>query len=140
MIIENLISDTSLTPLGKEITQKIFMTRIKRGVVASKRRKKVIKSAKGFLGARSKKFRAAKEALMKAGNYAYRDRKVKKRVARRLWQIRLNAAVRKYDLSYSKFIHLCKEAKIELDRKVLSEIAVKNPEIFKKIIEQVKKD
>ena len=115
------------------------MTRIKRGVTASKRRKKVIKRAKGFLGARSKKFRAAKEALMKAGSYAYRDRKVKKRVMRRLWQIRLNAAVRKYELSYSHFIHLCKLAKVELDRKVLSEIAVKNPAIFEKIIEQVKK-
>ena len=115
------------------------MTRIKRGVAAQKRRKKVIKSAKGFLGARSKKFRAAKEALMKAGTYAYRDRKVKKRTMRRLWQTRLNAAVRKYNLSYSKFIHLCKEAKVELDRKILSEIAIKNPEVFEKIIEQVKK-
>ena len=114
------------------------MTRVKRGVMANKRRKKVLKKTKGFLNARSKKYKAAKEALMKAGTYAYRDRKAKKRTMRGLWQIRLNAAVREYGLSYSKFIHALKLAKIELDRKVLSEIAMDNPEVFKNIVEKAK--
>jgi large subunit ribosomal protein L20 len=114
------------------------MTRIKRGTIAHKRRKKVIKKAKGYLGARSKKYKAAKEALMKAGTYAYRDRRTKKRVMRRLWQIRLNAAVREYDLNYSKFINALKIAKIEIDRKVLSDIAISNPKTFKSIIEKAK--
>jgi large subunit ribosomal protein L20 len=114
------------------------MTRIKRGVMASKRRKKVIKKAKGYLGARSKKYKAAKEALMKAGTQAYRDRRTKKRVMRRLWQIRLNAGVREHGLTYSKFIHALKLAKIEIDRKVLSDLAMNNPKIFKSIVEKVK--
>jgi len=114
------------------------MTRIKRGVMANKRRKKVIKKAKGYLGARSKKYKAAKEALMKAGTQAYRDRRNKKRVMRRLWQIRLNAGVREYGLTYSKFIHALKLAKIEIDRKVLSDLAMNNPEVFKNIVEKVK--
>lgn len=114
------------------------MTRIKRGTMAHKRRKKVIKKAKGFLFGRSTKFRAAKEALLKAGTYAYRDRRTKKRVMRRLWQTRLNAAVREYGLSYSRFINALKLAKIEIDRKVLSDIAMNNPEIFAKIVEKVK--
>ncbi len=106
--------------------------------MANKRKKKVLKRAKGFLNARSKKYIAAKEALLKAGVYAYRDRKAKKRTMRGLWQIRLNAAVREYGLSYSKFIHALKLAKIELDRKVLSEIALENPAIFKSIVEKAK--
>ena len=114
------------------------MTRIKRGVMANKRRKKVLKKAKGYLNARSKKYKAAKEALMKAGTYAYRDRKAKKRTMRALWQIRINAKVREYRLSYSKFIHALKLAKIKIDRKVLSELAIDNPEVFAKIIEQAK--
>ena len=114
------------------------MTRIKRGVTAGKRRKKVIKKAKGYLGARSKKYKSAKEALMKAGTQSYRDRRTKKRVLRRLWQIRLNAAVREYGLSYSKFIHALKLAKIEIDRKILSDLAVNNPEVFKGVVEKVK--
>jgi len=114
------------------------MTRIKRGVMANKRRKKVIKKASGFLGARSKKYKAAKEALMKAGTQAYRDRRTKKRVMRRLWQTRLNAAVREYGLSYSKFIHALKLAKIEIDRKVLSDLAMNDPKVFAKIVEKVK--
>ena len=114
------------------------MTRIKRGVMANKRRKKVIKKAKGYLNARSKKYKAAKEALMKAGVYAYRDRKAKKRTMRALWQIRINAGVREYGLSYSRFIHALKLTKIEIDRKVLSEIAISNPEVFKNIVEKAK--
>ena len=114
------------------------MTRIKRGIMANKRRKKVIKKAKGYLNARSKKYKAAKEALMKAGVYAYRDRKAKKRTMRALWQIRINAGVREYGLSYSRFIHALKLTKIEIDRKVLSEIAISNPEVFKNIVEKAK--
>ena len=114
------------------------MTRIKRGVMANKRRKKVIKKAKGYLNARSKKYKAAKEALMKAGVYAYRDRKTKKRTMRGLWLIRLNAGVREYGLNYSKFIHALKLSNVELDRKVLSQIAVENPKIFKNIVEKAK--
>lgn len=114
------------------------MTRIKRAVMANKRKKKVLKRAKGFLNARSKKYTAAKEALLKAGVYAFRDRKAKKRTMRGLWQIRLNAAVREYGLNYSKFIHALKMAKVELDRKVLSEIAMENPAIFKSIVEKAK--
>jgi len=114
------------------------MTRIKRGVMAHKRRKKVIKKAKGFLGARSKKYTAAKEALFKAGAYAFRDRRAKKRTMRQLWDIRLNAAVRKYGTNYSKFIHALKLSKIEIDRKVLSDLAMNNPEVFAKIVEKAK--
>ncbi|MBW6440441.1 50S ribosomal protein L20 [Patescibacteria group bacterium] len=114
------------------------MTRIKRGVMANKRRKKVLKKAKGFLNARSKKYKAAKEALMKAGTYAYRDRKAKKRSMRGLWLIRLNAGVREYGLNYSKFIHALKISKIDLDRKVLSQMAIENPKVFKSIIEKAK--
>lgn len=114
------------------------MTRIKRGVMANKRRKKVLKKAKGYLNARSKKYKAAKEALMKAGTYAYRDRKAKKRTMRALWQIRINAKVREYGLSYSKFIHALKLTRVEIDRKVLSELAVDNPEVFVKIVEKAK--
>ena len=115
------------------------MTRIKRGIIAKKRRNKVIKKAKGFLGRRSKKFRAAKEALMKAGTYAYRDRRTKKRSFRRLWQIRINAAVRAEDLTYSKFIAGLKKANVEIDRKILADLAMNNSEIFKKIVEVCKK-
>jgi len=115
------------------------MTRVKRGTNVKKRHKKVIKKAKGFLGQRSKKFRAAKEALMKAGVYAYRDRRTKKRNFRRLWQIRINAAVRVEDLTYSKFIAGLKKANIEIDRKILADLALKNPKIFKKIVEMCKK-
>ena len=106
--------------------------------MANKRRKKVLKKAKGYLNARSKKYKAAKEALMKAGTYAYRDRKAKKRTMRALWQIRINAKVREYGLSYSKFIHALKLTKVEIDRKVLSELAVDNPEVFAKIVEKAK--
>jgi len=114
------------------------MTRVKRGKTARAHHKKVIKKAKGFLGRRSKKFRAAKEALMKAGAHAYRDRRTKKRNFRRLWQIRINAAVRAEDLTYSKFIAGLKKANIEIDRKILANLAVNNPEVFKEIVKVVK--
>ena len=116
----------------------LFMTRVKKGMAAHARHKKVIKKTKGFLGRRSSKFRAAKEALMKAGTYAYRDRKAKKRSFRRLWQIRINAAVRTENLTYNKFIDRLKKANIEIDRKILANLAVNNPEIFKEIVKVVK--
>jgi len=114
------------------------MPRVKRGVTANKRRKKMLKQTKGYQGARSKKYKAAKEAYLKAQKYAFRDRKKKKSEFRKLWIMRMNAAVRKHNLSYSKFIHGLKKKKIDLDRKILAELAVNHPKTFKKIIETVK--
>src|SRR3989338_11523213 len=114
------------------------MSRVKRGVTSVKRRKKILKYTKGFKWGRKSKERAAKEALLHAWTHAFRDRRVKKRTARALWQIRLNAAAREHGLNYSKFAHVLKKAKIGLDRKVLWEIAVKYPEVFKEIIAKVK--
>lgn len=115
------------------------MPRIKRGVTASKRRKKVIKAAKGYKWRRKTNFRAAKEAVIKAGKYAYRDRKAKKRVMRRLWITRLNIALREHDLKYSEFIRNLKTKKIDLDRKVLSQLAMEEPKVFTKFIKAFKK-
>jgi large subunit ribosomal protein L20 len=114
------------------------MGRVKRGVAASKRRKNTLTMAKGFRWRRSTNFVAAKEALLKAGKYAYRDRRNKKRTFRSLWILRLNNAVRLFELSYSKFIALLKAKNIEIDRKVLSEMAAENPEVFKKLVENVR--
>ena len=114
------------------------MPRVKRGIIAIKRRRKVLKYTKGFRWGRKSKERAAKEALLHAWTHAYRDRRVKKRTARALWQIQLNAAARIDGLSYSKFMHGLKKAKIELDRKVLSELAREHPEVFKEIINKTK--
>jgi len=107
--------------------------RIKRGFKARKRRKKVLKLAKGFRGGRSKLFRTAADAVDKALMYAYRDRKTRKRDFRRLWIARINAAVRMNNLSYSKFIHGLKLANIEIDRKVLAELAISDPAGFAQI-------
>jgi large subunit ribosomal protein L20 len=107
--------------------------RVKRGFKARKRRKKVLKLAKGFRGGRSKLFRTAADAVDKALMYAYRDRRVRKRDFRRLWIARINAAVRMNNLSYSKFIHGLKLADVRLDRKVLAELAVSDPSGFSKI-------
>jgi len=115
------------------------MSRVKRGVAASKRRKNVLQMAKGFRWRRSTNFVAAKEALLKAGKYAYRDRRDKKRTFRRLWILRLNNAVRLLDLTYSKFIKMLKDKNIEIDRKVMSELAIENPTIFNKFVEKVQK-
>lgn len=114
------------------------MTRVKRGVAASKRRKNLLKDAKGYRWKRKSHYRAANEALLKAGKYAYRDRRTKKRSFRRLWITRLNIALRELDLKYSQFIKILGDKKINLDRKVLSELAVENPEIFKKFISDMK--
>ena len=107
--------------------------RIKIGFKARKRRKKVLKLAKGFRGGRSKLFRTAADAVDKALMYAYRDRRVRKRDFRKLWILRINAAARMNDMSYSKFIHGLKVANIELDRKVLAEMAISDPLAFTQI-------
>ena len=107
--------------------------RVKRGYKARRRRKKVLKLAKGFRGGRSKLFRTAADALDKALMYAYRDRKARKRDFRRLWIARINAAARMNDMSYSKFIHGLKAANVDLDRKVLAELAVSDPKGFSQI-------
>ncbi len=114
------------------------MVRVKRGKIAHKRRKKLLKQAKGFKWGRKTKYRQAKEALYHAWQYSYRDRKTKKREFRKLWQIKINALCRQHDISYSKFINALKKNKIELDRKILSQLAQNHPQIFEKIIEKVK--
>ena len=114
------------------------MPRVKRGRVRAHKRKALLSQAKGYKWGRKKKIKLAKPAIKKAGAYAYRDRKVNKRLKRGLWQIQLNAAVRPYGMSYSKFIHALKTKNIALDRKILAEIANKNPEVFAKIVDQIK--
>jgi large subunit ribosomal protein L20 len=114
------------------------MTRVKRGVQKRKRKKKLIKQAKGYKWGRKSKYRAAKEALMHAWSYAYRDRKVKKRDFRRLWQVKINAICKANDISYSRFISALKKNNIIIDRKILAELAQNHPEIFKKIVEEAK--
>ena len=108
--------------------------RVKRGYKARRRRKKVLKLAKGFRGGRSKLYRTAADAVDKALMYAYRDRRVRKRDFRRLWIIRINAAVRMNNLTYGKFIHGLKRANIALDRKVLAELAISDPTGFTRIV------
>ena len=112
------------------------MARVKKSVQAKKRHKKVLKKAKGFRGARSRTFKVAKQAVMRAGQYAYRDRRQKKRVFRSLWIIRINAAARENGLSYSRLIAGLKKAKIELDRKTLADLAVNDKEAFAVIAEE----
>lgn len=110
------------------------MPRVKRGIIAHKRRERLLKEAKGFKWGRKNKERAARQALMKAWSYAYRDRRAKKRDFRMLWETRINAACRQEGVSYSKFIHSLKQNNIALDRKILSELAIKEPHVFKEII------
>lgn len=114
------------------------MTRIKRGKIAHKKRKRLLKQAKGFRWGRKTKYRQAKEALYHAWEYAYRDRRTKKRDFRALWQVQISAACRQADISYNKFIHGLKEKKIELDRKILANLAKNHPQIFEKIVGKVK--
>ena len=113
------------------------MARVKRGVTAKAKHKKVLNKAKGYYGARSRVYRVAKQAVIKAGQYAYRDRKVFKRNIRSLWIVRINAAVRQYGLSYSEFMNGLKNAEIDLDRKVLAEMATLNPSAFKSLVDTV---
>ena len=114
------------------------MVRVKRGKTAHKKRERLLKETKGFRRGRKTKYRQAKEALIHARKYAYRDRRVKKREARRLWQIQIGALCKELGISYSKFINGLKKNKIELDRKILAQLAREKPEIFKKIVEKVK--
>ena len=114
------------------------MTRVKRGVTARARHKKVLALAKGYRGRRKNVFRIAKQAVMKAGQYAYRDRRTRKRVFRRLWIARINAASRQLGVSYSKFMAGLKKAQIDIDRKVLADLAVNDPAAFGSIVEKVK--
>ena len=114
------------------------MARVKRGVVARRRHKKVLKQAKGYYGARSRIFRVAKQAVIKAGQYAYRDRRQRKRQFRALWIARINAGARMNGLSYSRFIAGLKKAAIEIDRKVLADIAVHDKAVFGQLVEKAK--
>jgi large subunit ribosomal protein L20 len=109
------------------------MSRVKRGKTARRRRNKVLKEAKGYYGIRSKTFQKAKETLTRALAFAYRDRRVKKRMMRRIWVVRINAAARLSNLSYSQFMHGLNLAGIRLDRKVLADLAVHDPQGFEKI-------
>jgi large subunit ribosomal protein L20 len=112
--------------------------RVKRGNVLRKRHKKILKLAKGFIGARSRIFKVANTAVMKKLKYQYRDRRNKKRTMRRLWIVRINAAVRQHGLSYSKFMNAIKKADIQVNRKMLAEMAVNEPEAFSVIVESAK--
>jgi len=114
------------------------MARVKRGVIAHRRHKKILKKAKGYYGARSRVFRVAKQAVIKAGQYAYRDRRQRKRQFRALWIARINAAARLNGLSYSRFIAGMKKASIEIDRKVLADLAVHEQAAFSAVVEKAK--
>lgn len=114
------------------------MSRVKGNTIAHKKRKNILKKVKGYRFGRSKKFKQAKEALLHAGNHAFNHRKDKKGDFRRLWTIKINAAVRNFDLSYSRFIDMLTKKNIKLNRKMLAEIAEHNPESFERIIKEVK--
>lgn len=114
------------------------MARVKRGVTARARHKKVLKKAKGYYGAKSRTFRAAKQQVIKSGQYAYRDRRVKKREFRALWIIRIGAGAKELGLSYSRFIDGLTKAGVALDRKVLADLAVHDKPAFAKLVEQAK--
>jgi large subunit ribosomal protein L20 len=114
------------------------MARVKRGVVAHARHKKVLKQAKGYYGARRKVYRVAKQAVIKAGQYSYRDRRQRKRQFRRLWIVRINAAARQFDMSYSRFMDGLNKAGIEVDRKVLADLAVHDIAAFGALAEKAK--
>ncbi len=114
------------------------MPRVKRGVTARARHKKVLKKAKGYYNARRKVFRVAKQAVIKAGQYAYRDRRNRKREFRALWIVRINAAAREHGLSYSRFMDGLHKAQIQVDRKVLADLAVNDPTAFAALAEKAK--
>lgn len=114
------------------------MSRITRGNRKLLRRKKILKLARGFFGAKRKNYRTAKEAVEKSLLYSYRDRRNRKRDFRKLWNVRINAAVREYGVSYSRFINGLKKANIKLNRKILSNLAASEPETFSQIVEKVK--
>lgn len=116
------------------------MPRVKTGVTAHRRHKKILKLAKGYRGARSKQFKKANESVMKAGFYAYRDRRVKKRNFRRLWITRINAAARANGISYSRLMCGLTKAGVEVDRKMMSELAISDAAAFTKLVEIAKKN
>jgi large subunit ribosomal protein L20 len=115
------------------------MTRVKRGTVKNRRHKKVLKEARGYTGSKSRTFKSAKQQVMKSMSYSYRDRKNNKRNFRRLWITRINAAARLNGLSYNEFINGLKKASVEINRKMLSEIAISDPDAFKELTEIAKK-
>lgn len=114
------------------------MPRVKRGVTAHKRHKKILKQAKGYYGARSRTIRSAKQAVTKAGQYAYRDRKTKKRIFRGLWIQRINAGAREHGLTYSRLIDGLRKQNIDIDRRVLADLAVNEKEAFTALVEKAK--
>ena len=114
------------------------MSRVKRSVHARKKRRATLERAKGYRGQASKSYKRAKEALLKADSYAYRDRRNRKRDFRRLWIMRINAAARQEGMTYSQFMHGLKQAGIEVDRKVLADIAVRDPETFRRFAEKAR--
>lgn len=113
------------------------MPRVKRGTQANRRRKRLLKHAKGFMWTRKSKYRQAKEGLLHAWSFQFADRKKKKREFRKLWSIKINAAARDNGLTYSRLINRLKKANIELDRKMLSQLAEQNPDVFKKIVSEL---
>jgi len=114
------------------------MARVKRSVTKRRRKKRLLKLTKGYKWGRKSKYAIAKQAVLKAHAYSYRDRKAKKRDFRRLWQIKINAGVRQHGLIYSKFINLLKKNKIEIDRKILANLAENHPTVFEKIVMKIK--
>ena len=114
------------------------MPRVKRGVAAKKRKNRMLRQAKGYFGARSRLLKTAREAVEKGWKYAYRDRRQRKRQFRRLWIARINAAAREHDLSYSRMVHGLKEAGVEVDRKMLAQLAVDDPKAFGDLAELAK--
>jgi len=114
------------------------MARVRNGVVTHRRHKKILKAARGYFGSKHREFKSAKEQLMHAGQYAFRDRRQKKREFRKLWIVRINAACRENEISYSRFIEGLNKAGIEVNRKMLSEIAINDKEAFKKLVEVAK--
>lgn len=115
------------------------MSRVKRGTTALKRRRNILKQVKGYRFGRSTKERMAKDAILHAGSHAFRDRKTKKRIARNVWTLRINAGARGSGMSYSKLIGALKKANISLDRKVLAALAKDHPEVFERVVSQVNK-
>ena len=114
------------------------MSRVKRGRVRAKKRKRVLKLTKGYRWGRKNKIKLAKTAILKAGQHAFRGRKEKKRTARRTWQVQINAAIRPFGLSYSRFIDKLKKAKIELNRKMLAQLANDEPAVFAQLVKKIK--
>ncbi len=113
------------------------MVRVKRGTTTRRRHKKVLKAAKGYRGVRSKLFKCAKQAVMKAGLHAYRDRKLRKRTMRQLWTARISAALRAKGLNYSRFMDACFKKDVRLNRKMLADLAAREPAVFDQVVEKV---